>query len=108
MTISAFRADISYGSTVRAVAAFPYSEGVVVPFSNNMSEKNLMICKNRKKMAEDFRNDKGKQTYCDIMSFVETVKRKKANIFQSIAPLSKILQAIQRLVPWLCFYSEGI
>ena len=32
-------------------------------------------------MAGGFRNEKGGQMYCDIMSFLETVKRKKLNIF---------------------------
>ena len=45
-----------------------------------LSEKDLRICKNRQKMAGGFRNEKGRQMYCDIMSFVETVKRKKLNI----------------------------
>ena len=66
-----------------------------VPFSNNMSEKDLRICKNRQKMAGGFRNEKGRQMYCDIMSFVETVKRKKLNIFQSIAALIKGTPVIQ-------------
>lgn len=66
-----------------------------VPFSNNMSEKDLRICKNRQKMAGGFRNDKGRQMYCDIMSFVETVKRKKLNIFQSIVALIKGTPVIQ-------------
>lgn len=60
-----------------------------VPFSNNMSEKDLRICKNRQKMAGGFRKEEGRQMYCNIMSFVETVKRKKLNIFQSIAALIK-------------------
>ena len=66
-----------------------------VPFSNNMSEKDLRICKNRQKMAGGFRNDKGRQMYCDIMNFVETVKRKKLNIFQSIVALIKGTPVIQ-------------
>lgn len=66
-----------------------------VPFSNNMSEKDLRICKNRQKMAGGFRTEKGRQMYCDIMSFVETVKRKKLNIFQSIAALIKGTPVIQ-------------
>lgn len=66
-----------------------------VPFSNNMSEKDLRICKNRQKMAGGFRNEKGRQMYCDIMSFVETVKRKKLNIFQSIIALIKGTPVIQ-------------
>ena len=58
-----------------------------VPYSNNMSEKDLRMCKNRQKMAGGFRTEKGRQMYCDIMSFVETIKRKKQNVFQSIAAL---------------------
>lgn len=58
-----------------------------VPFSNNMSEKDLRICKNRQKMAGGFRNSVGRQMYCDILSFVETVKRRGMNVFQSIAAL---------------------
>lgn len=58
-----------------------------VPFSNNMSEKDLRMCKNREKMAGGFRNGDGRQMYCDIISFVETVKRKKKNIFESIKAL---------------------
>lgn len=66
-----------------------------VPYSNNMSEKDLRICKNRQKMAGGFRNEKGRQMYCDIMSFVETIKRKKINIFQNIAALIKGTSVIQ-------------
>lgn len=58
-----------------------------VHYSNNMSEKDLRICKNREKMAGGFRTAEGMQMYCDIMSFLETVKRRKENIFQSIAAL---------------------
>lgn len=58
-----------------------------VPFSNNMSEKDLRPCKNRQKMAGGFRNGMGRAMYCDIMSFVETVKRRGLNIFHSIAAL---------------------
>ena len=58
-----------------------------VPFSNNMSEKDLRICKNRQKMAGGFRNSVGRRMYCDILSFVETVKRRGLNVFQGIAAL---------------------
>lgn len=58
-----------------------------VPFSNNMSEKDLRICKNRQKMAGGFRTTAGKEMYCNIISFIETIKRRKRNIFQSIIAL---------------------
>jgi len=60
-----------------------------VPYSNNMSEKDLRICKNREKMAGGSRTEEGWQMYCDIMSAIETVKRKKLNIFQSIIAILK-------------------
>lgn len=58
-----------------------------VPFSNNISEKDLRICKSRQKMAGGFRNSTGRRMYCDILSFVETVKRRGLNIFHSLAAL---------------------
>lgn len=58
-----------------------------VHFSNNMSEKDLRICKNRQKMAGGFRTPEGRNMYCDIISFIETVKRRKLNIFKSIKDL---------------------
>lgn len=65
-----------------------------VPFSNNMSEKDLRICKNREKMAGGFRTEKGRQMYCDIISYIETVKRKKRNVFESIKSLMNGTPAI--------------
>ncbi len=56
-----------------------------VHYSNNMSEKDLRICKNRQKMAGGFRTEEGRGMYCRIMSVIGTVKRRGLNIFQSIA-----------------------
>lgn len=58
-----------------------------IHYSNNRSEKDLRICKNRQKMAGGFRTVSGRQMYCEIMSFIETVKRRGLNIFQSIVGL---------------------
>jgi hypothetical protein len=58
-----------------------------IHFSNNMSEKDLRICKNRQKMAGGFRTTSGRQMYCEITSVIETVKRRGLNIFQSIIGL---------------------
>ncbi len=58
-----------------------------VHYSNNMSEKDLRICKNRQKMAGGFRTVSGRQMYCRILSFIETIKRRRKNIFQSIKEL---------------------
>lgn len=58
-----------------------------IHYSNNMSEKDLRICKNREKMTGGFWTDDGMWMYCSIMSFIETIKRKKENILHSIAAL---------------------
>lgn len=58
-----------------------------VHYSNNMSEKDLRICKNRQKMAGGFRTEEGRGMYCRIMSVIGTVKRRGLNIFQSIADI---------------------
>ncbi len=58
-----------------------------VHYGNNMSEKNLRICKNREKMAGGFRKTSGREMYCRIMSFIETVKRRGLNIYHSIMAL---------------------
>lgn len=58
-----------------------------VPFGNNMSERDLRKCKNRQKMAGGFRNEDGITMFCNIMSVVETLKRRKMNILEGIASL---------------------
>lgn len=58
-----------------------------IHYSNNMSEKDLRICKSRQKMAGGFRTASGRQMYCEIISLIETVKRRGLNIFQSITDL---------------------
>ena len=58
-----------------------------VYYSNNMSEKDLRICKNRQKMAGGFRTEEGRGMYCRIMSVIGTVKRRGFNIFRSIGDI---------------------
>ncbi len=55
-----------------------------VHFSDNMSKKDLRICKNRQKMAGKFRTAEGRTMYCNILNFVETIKRRELNISQNI------------------------
>lgn len=58
-----------------------------VPFSDNMSERDLRKCKNRQKMSGGFRKMDGIKMYCTIMGYIETVKRRGLNIYQSIVAL---------------------
>lgn len=52
-----------------------------IHYSNNMSEKDLRICKSRQKMAGGFRTEGGREMYCDITSCIEMMKRRGLNIY---------------------------
>lgn len=58
-----------------------------VGFDNNMSERDLRKCKNRQKIAGGFRKLSGNEMYCNIMSVIETCKRKKMQIFENICKI---------------------
>lgn len=55
-----------------------------VKFHNNISEQDLRKCKTHQKMTGGFRKEQGSKLYCDIMSIVETCKKKSMQIFDSI------------------------
>lgn len=65
-----------------------------IPFSNNMSERDLRKGKNRQKMAGGFRKQSGSEMYCKIMSVIETCKRKRMPLFNSIINIFKGTPAI--------------
>lgn len=65
-----------------------------IPFSNNISEKDLRKGKNRQKMAGGFRKQSGSEMYCTIMSVIETSKRKGMPLFDSIVNIFKGAPAI--------------
>ena len=58
-----------------------------VAFSNNLSERDLRKCKNRQKMAGGFRNIQGCRMYADILSIIETAKRKEMSVFNVMAEI---------------------
>ena len=47
-----------------------------VPFTNNMSERDLRKCKNRQKVSGGFRKELGKSVYCILLSVIETCRRR--------------------------------
>ena len=58
-----------------------------VPFTNNMSERDLRKCKTKQKVSGGFRKPSGQKRYCDIMSVIETMKRRHINIFHGAKQL---------------------
>ena len=55
-----------------------------VPFDDNISERDLRKAKNRQKMAGGFRKESGHEMYCNIMSIIETLKKRKMDIIENI------------------------
>lgn len=55
-----------------------------VPFTNNMSERDLRKCKTKQKVSGGFRKPSGQKIYCDIMSIIETMKRRDINVFNGL------------------------
>ena len=58
-----------------------------VPFDDNMSERDLRKAKNRQKMAGGFRKESGQEMYCNILSIIETLKRRDMGILENIKKL---------------------
>ena len=66
-----------------------------VSFDNNLSERDLRKCKNRQKMAGGFRTQEGCSMFCDILSVVETAKRRRINPFEAISSILQGQQAFE-------------
>ena len=58
-----------------------------VPFDDNMSERDLRKAKNRQKMAGGFRKESGHEMYCNILTVIETLKRRDMPILENIKKL---------------------
>lgn len=58
-----------------------------VPFDDNMSERDLRKAKNRQKMAGGFRKERGHEMYCNILTVIETLKRRDMAILENIKKL---------------------
>ena len=70
-----------------------------VPFTNNVSERDLRKCKNRQKMSGGFRDVDGCKMYCKIISVIETWKRERKNLLEQIRNSFDRLFTIPYLAP---------
>lgn len=59
----------------------------LVPFDDNMSERDLRKAKNRQKMAGGFRKETGHEMYCSILTIIETLKRRNMPMIENIKKL---------------------
>ncbi len=58
-----------------------------VPFDDNMSERDLRKAKNRQKIAGGFRKESGHEMYCNILTIIETLKRRNMVLLENIKKL---------------------
>ena len=56
-------------------------------FDDNISERDLRKVKNREKMAGGFRKDSGHEMYCQILTIIETLKKRKMDMMENIRKL---------------------
>lgn len=55
-----------------------------VPFDNNQSERGARFIKNKMKVCGTFRSEEGAENYTKIASFLSTLKKQGANLYQSL------------------------
>jgi len=68
-----------------------------VPFSNNLSERDLRAEKTKEKVSGCFRSWKGIEGFMDIRSFISTVKKRGLNVIDSLRSVFKGERVLVRL-----------